>query len=244
MALRGGATRFERRQRERWRMAAARLLLQAGIVAAIAYWAYDMGRDRAGAGAQNLASRAERFETENARLREETEAAIDARDEARRELSELRVRYETDAPTGTEREILDAVRRRTSEGVAPERIVEVVSVAQPDPRCVDDVLMRRFVVQTPMSTGAGAAAGFAGNAITITGSGAAARDAQGNPEAWFDTGRPVRIAFAAPGGAETVREGLLPLHHSIAIGAKAHNFTVTAGRRGFVNVTEQVCDYP
>lgn len=245
MTLRSGPTRFERRQRERWRVTAARLLVQAGIVAAIAYWAYDMGRDRAESGAQSLASRAERLDIENARLRQEAEAAMSARDDARRELDEFRARYEADAPTGIERELLDAIRERVDEGVAPERIAEVVKVAQPDPRCANEAVTRRFIIQTPVTRGANAAVSFAGNAITVTGAGTPARDATGNPEAWFDAEQPVRISFAVPGGAETVREGLLPLHHSVAIGAKAHNFTVNAANtRGFVVVTEQICDYP
>ena len=106
-------------------------------------------------------------------------------------------------------------------------------------------MTRRFLLQTPISRGAHASVSFADNAITVTGAGESARDADGNPEAWFDPAEAVRIAFTLPGGEESASEGLLPLYHTVTIGDKAHKFAmVQAETRGFVNVAEQVCDYP
>ena len=246
MAELRGLARLERRGgRGRWRSAMLRLLAWAAAAAAIGYWAYQMGGERAALNAAASAVRAERLEAENARLRAEAAAAEDARARAAEALAESRRAYSADVPTGPERDILAAVRRRAAEGVPVERLAEVLDAAQTDPRCAPEVATRRFMVRTPLSRGAHGSVSFANNAITVTGSGQPARAPDGAPEAWFDPAAPVRIAFALPGGAESVSEGLLPLHHTVTMGGAAHRFTVTpAETRGFVLVTGQVCDYP
>lgn len=245
MAFRSGSTRLDRRRRERWRGVLLRLLLHGGVLALVAWWAYGMGGDRAENRNRTLEDRVAGLTSDNRVLREETDTALAARVRADERLAELRRRYRTDVPTGDEREALTVIRRRLGDGVPLARLVEVTSAAQTDPDCASEVTTRRFLLQTPLSRGASAAVGFADNAIVITGTGESARDSAGNPEAWFDATAPVRIAFTAPGGAESVSEGPLPRHHAVVIGAKAHNFTITeADVRGFVNVTEQVCDYP
>ena len=245
MAL-GGGTRLDRRRRGQWRGPLARLLAHGAVLALVAWWAYDMGGERARSRAGTMEERMNAIAEENRRLTEEAVAAGEARARADRRLAEIRRRYREDAPTGAERDIMTAVRGRIADGVAPERLARVVEAAQPDPRCAGAVTTRRFIVQTPVSPrGANASVSFAGNAIVVTGTGASARSASGAPEAWFDPAAPVRIAFARPGGAASAAEGRLPLHHTVVVGDKAHNFTVTGARtQGFVNVAEQVCDYP
>lgn len=244
MELRGA--RLERRGgRGRWRAAMLRLPVWAAATAAIGYWAYEMGGERAALGAAAAAKRAERLEAENAQLRAAAAAAEDARAQAAEALAESRRAYRADVPTGPERDVLAAVRRRAAEGVPVERLAEVLDAAQADPRCAPEVATRRFMVRTPLSRGAHGSVSFANNAITVTGGGQPALAPDGAPEAWFDPAAPVRIAFALPGGAESVSEGLLPLHHTVTMGGEAHRFTVTpAETRGFVLVTGQICDHP
>ena len=244
MELRGA--RLERRGgRGRWRAAMLRLPVWAAAAAAIGYWAYEMGGERAALDSAASAKRAERLEAENAQLRAAAAAAEDARARAAEALAESRRAYRADVPTGPERDVLAAVRRRAAEGVPVERLAEVLDAAQADPRCAPEVATRRFMVWTPLSRGAHGSVSFANNAITVTGGGQPALAPDGAPEAWFDPAAPVRIAFALPGGAESVSEGLLPLHHTVTMGGEAHRFTVTpAETRGFVLVTGQVCDYP
>ncbi len=226
-------------------MTMARLLLYGCVIGLVFYWAYDMGGERVAARNAALQQQLDQVADDNRRLREETDAAIRVRADAEEKLAEARRRYRADVPTGVERDLMRAVRLRLEGGVPSERLAQVIGAAQIDPGCAPEVITRRFLVQTPFSSGANAAVTFAGNAITVTGSGERARDAAGNPEQWFDPAAPVRIAFTAPGGAQSVAEGLLPLHHAVAIGDRAHNFTIAAAdTRGFVNVTEQVCDYP
>lgn len=245
MALRARRTRLERRQRERWRTALVRTLLYAGVLALVAYWAYSMGSERAELRNLSLVDRLASLQEENRRLHDDTEAAIRERAVAAERLAESQRRYRSDVPAEDEREILNVVRQRMADGVPRERFLHVLEAVQISPRCASDVLTRRFLLQTSLSVGTHASVSFANNAIVVTGTGMSAHDPAGNREAWFDAAEPVRIAFTAPGGAESVSEGLLPLHHAVVLGNKAHNFTMTAAQtQGFVSVTEQVCDYP
>ncbi|MGM0422112.1 MAG: hypothetical protein ACQEQL_03330, partial [Pseudomonadota bacterium] len=66
----------------------------------------------------------------------------------------------------------------------------------------------------------------------------------GNPESWYDPGKPVEVSFTRVGGKEVVKEGLLPIHHSMVIGDKEHRFTIAKGERSFIDVTSDSCDYP
>ena len=246
MALRTGGSRLERRQRGQWRNTAVRLLVYAGIVGLVSWWAYDMGRDRAAAQHGSLDERLTAVEEENRRLREEAQDAGSVLARSEEQLADIRRRYRADVPEGVERELLEATRRRVAEGVAPDRLMEVVNAVRAETGCKPDVRTRRFLVRTPVSpSGGGASVNVANGGFVVTGAGVSAVNAAGNPEAWFDPARPVRIAFASPGGDERAVEGVLPLRHSEIVGDELYNFSLTAGdSRGFVNVSEQVCDYP
>ena len=246
MALRLGGSRLERRHRGQWRNTAVRLLAYAALVGLVSWWAYDMGRDRAAASHRSLDERLAGLEEENRRLREDAQTAEAVLARAEEQLADIRRRYRAEAPSDAERDLLATVRQRIGEGVAPERIVEVVSAVQAERRCAPEVRTRRFLLRTPVSpSGGGASVQVADGGFVVTGAGASAVDAGGSPEAWFDVAEPVRIAFARPGGAERTAEGVLPLHHSEIVGDKIYNFSLTTGAsRGFVNISEQVCAYP
>ena len=246
MALRLGGSRLERRHRGQWRNTAVRLLVYAGLVGVVSWWAYDMGRDRAAAQHRSLDERLAGLEEENRQLREDAQTADIVLVRAEEQLADIRRRYRAEAPSGVERDLLAAVRKRVDEGVPPERIIEVVGAVQAQQRCAPEVRTRRFLLRTPVSpSGGGASVQVADGGFVVTGAGASAVDAGGSPEAWFDVAEPVRIAFARPGGAEREVEGVLPLHHSEIVGDRIYNFSLTAGAsRGFVNISEQVCAYP
>ena len=71
-----------------------------------------------------------------------------------------------------------------------------------------------------------------------------ARDADGNPHAWYDPNVPVTISFVTIGGDTEKVEGYLPLHHAVLVGKDEFRFTITEGTRSFASVTAQRCDYP
>ena len=245
MTLSGYSTRLDRKRGNRWRMAMFRLLAYAAVIGAISYWAYNMGGERFANRNRALEQQMTVLEDENRRLRVETDAAVAARAGAVDRASQFQRRYEREVPQGEVRDIMGEVRQRLTEGVDPDRISFVIGAVQNETRCAPDVTSRRFIVQTPISEGANGSVSFANRAITVTGNGEAALDSNGNAAGWFDTGKSVSLKFAAPGGDSTAVKGLLPLHHAVVLDDKAHRFTITAAdTRGFVMVSEQVCDYP
>ena len=245
MTLSGYGGRLDRRRSNRWRMAMFRLLAYAAVMGAISYWAYSMGGERSENRNRALEQQMIGLQDENRRLRDETDAAVAARVAAVDRASRYQRQYEQEVPQGQVREIMMAVRDRLEEGVDPERITFVVGAVQNETRCAPDIVSRRFIVQTPISAGANGSVSFANRAITVTGTGESSIDSSGNVAGWFDSAKPVSLSFAVPGGDSTAVKGLLPLHHAVVLNGKAHKFTVTAAdTRGFVMVTEQVCDYP
>ena len=157
----------------------------------MSWWAYDMGRDRAAAQHGSLDERLTAVEEENRRLREEAQDAGAVVTRAEEQLADIRRRYRADVPEGVERELLEATRRRVAEGVAPDRLMEVVNAVRAETGCEPDVRTRRFLVRTPVSpSGGGASVNVADGGFVVTGAGVSAVNTAGNPEAWFDPGPP------------------------------------------------------
>jgi hypothetical protein len=121
----------------------------------------------------------------------------------------------------------------------------VVRNASPERTCDQGPVTKRFIVQTPLSTGAGGSVSFAQGRITVTAQGESATNAQGQPEAWYDPAEPLQATFARVGGANETVEGELPIHHSVVIGEYEHRFTMTeSDSRAFALVTWERCEYP
>jgi len=245
MTLSGYGSRLDRKRGNRWRMAMFRVLAYAAVIGATSYWAYSMGGERSANRNRALEQQMVILEDDNRRLRDEADAAVTARTAAVDRASQFQRQYEQEVPQGPVRAIMDAVRDRLAQGVVPERIAFVISAVQNETWCASDVTSRRFIVQTPISEGTNGSVSFADRAITVTGKGESSLDSSGNLVGWFDGSKPVSLSFVAPGGDTTGAEGLLPLHHAVVIGDKVHRFTIATGEtRGFVTVSEQVCDYP
>ena len=125
------------------------------------------------------------------------------------------------------------------------RIEPAIRTALPTPDCTAKPTTKRFLVQTPLSTGAHSAVGFAKRAITVTAQGQSATDARGNPEAWFDPDKPVTVNLTQIGGESAKLQGVLPLEHALAVGGIQHRFSVAKGsNRGFAYVTWNRCAEP
>ena len=158
-------------------------------------------------------------------------------------VQELEARLARQVPTGELASLTTLVRKRLADGLAPQRLAFVIENAQ-NPRNCQPAETKRFVVTTPLVKSGSRSASFAGGAITVTGEGESARNAQGAPEAWFDPTEPVSVRISAHGGVEEVASGLLPLHHSVVIEQTEHRFTIAAGPRSFVEVTADRCPFP
>jgi hypothetical protein len=241
-------TRFGDRDRRRRRRHAVGVLLRwtlgIGALAAVGAYGFDYGRD--------LARRdAGRLESVVAGLRGEVEGLQAERDglaarlaETEAALSASEARYDRDVPQGPVKDLAGAIADRLAEGIDPDRLAFVIREVTLRPACEAAPQTKRFLVQTPIGTGAGASVGFGDGAITVTGSGASALDAEGNPLARFDPAKPVTLRFVTLDGRESEVSGPLPLHHRLVDGAHEYRFAVLAGDAGFVSVTAQRCSFP
>ncbi len=186
------------------------------------------------------------------KLRAELEDSITENRSLRTQMAEIQIhtnkleqKYAEDAPHGATQQIMALVKERLEYGVSPDRIAFLVAMAKNDSNCTQDTDTRRFLLQTPLTTGENAAVSFSNDTITVTGWGLPSRDTNNNLQAWFDPTEQVTIVFTIIGGEEYQTDGKLPLHYSLATGQSEHRFTIKAGEpRGFVMATEQRCDFP
>lgn len=236
--------RDRRRKRRVW-SGVFKALFYLGIIGVLAYYSYQLGWAKAQKEIEQLQARIEGLDEENERLRIEAEQAVTARVAAEDRATAFQRQYEEEVPQGPEKEIMAAARDRLAAGVNPQRLAFVVSVAENTEECRAEPVNKRFIVQTPLTTGSNSSIGFNDGQITVSGTGSSARTAAGAPEARFDPTEPVRIAITAIGGEDTVVEGILPLQQSVVMGDTVHHFSIAEGNSpGFVMVTERQCAYP
>ncbi len=156
-----------------------------------------------------------------------------------------RARYEAEVPTGNNKELLALIERQIEKGADPDRVAFLVNTAADERSCDGNTQTKRFLVRTPLYTGANDAVTFARNTITVTAQGESASNAEGKPEAWFDPAKTVTLRFFEPGGASSKASGALPLHHSVVRGDGEYRFSIVAGeKRGFIGVTIERCAFP
>jgi len=178
-------------------------------------------------------------------LQEQSAALATDLAKARESITAWQARYEREVPTGFVREMMTLVQQKLEAGADEERLAFLVSAADKPRSCDGQPETKRFIVTTELQTGgANDAVSFGERTITVTAVGAAARDANGNLEAWFDPQKPINITFTQLGGETVSAEGALPLHHSVVAGDDEYRFTVLPGARGFLTVTADRCDYP
>lgn len=236
-------TRQRRRRARRWTLLKWLLLLIA--LGAAFYFAYETARQLARIEVQRLEDRVAELQSrldeasqQQSRLRAQLE-------EAQQSLKTWKERYRAEVPEGEPAELLGLVRERLEAGVPADRLAFVIRQASSQRQCDAGPVTKRFIVQTPLSTGAGGSVTFADGRITVSGRGQSATNQQGQPEAWYDPAKPVTGIFARLGGERETVEDNLPLHHSVVIGEHEHRFTLTEGdNRAFAQVTWERCAYP
>ncbi|MFQ5774450.1 MAG: coiled-coil domain-containing protein [Kiloniellaceae bacterium] len=235
-------TRIRRRRRVRWSIAKWVIGLSAVLAAGVI--AYRSGSTLVQREVENL----EREIVDlTARVEELQERNTDLRADmilAERRLDEANERYERDVPTGRMAALLGRVQAKLEAGVKLDRIEFLIDSAQNPRPCEPDAATKRFLVQTPLYSGANDSVSFANNTVTITALGESATNAEGRLEAWFDPAKPVTVRFTRIGGKTTEKVGKLPLHTSLVIGDYEYRYSVIAGPRGFVQVTGDRCEYP
>ena len=236
---------FDDRGRRRRRRGIFRIIVKWLVVLALivgaGFYAYDIGTKLAREDVRRMEDRMTELRDENSRLRTELAGQQAALRTERDRAAQLQERYARDVPAANEQAVMALVRKRVGEGVTPARLAEVVAGARNEAACPDPAATRRFVVQSPLYRGPNDAVSFADGTIVITASGESAKNAQGQPEAWYDPALPVKVRFTHVGGQAIDAEGPLPLHRTILAGGWEYRFSLVAGNRAFANITVQRC---
>lgn len=201
-------------------------------------------------GGENVRSSEVAYKQQASALKEERANLEKIITDLRAEVASTTVRYQqmeqkylAEVPQGEFKVLTDLVRKQLNSGIKHSRLQFIIESARPPKNCTAPAA-KRFVVKTPVYSGPHGTVAFGNGAITVTGEGQSAMGAGGAAEAWYDPGKPVKITFIEIGGKETVKEGLLPIQHSMVLGNKEYRFTVAAGERSFISVTSDNCDYP
>lgn len=233
----------ERRYRKRLIGRVLRLILFVALLAGVGLFAYQLGIEDRRAQLDRQRDDLATARAEIERLNQQAQTALLRSREAAQQLASLQQRYEQDVPTPEMQQMLALVRERLSAGVPAERLSFVIREASAGRDC-EPAETKRFLVRTPLADGAASVVGFVNNTVTLTGQGESALNAEGRPEAWFDPARPMTLTITRIDGRTEQKTGVLPLTQSVVIGAVEHRFVVTAGSRGFVQVTAERCRFP
>ncbi len=156
---------------------------------------------------------------------------------------ELQKTYAETVPEGPVQDLITLVHKQIADGMDPERLAFLIRSARPPRNCAEPET-QRFVVSTPAYKGPESKASISEGAIAIKGNGVSARNAKGDPEAWYDPSKAVTLDFVLKDGRAETKKGVMPIHQSLVFGDKEYRFTVTEGARSFAKVTFDSCDYP
>lgn len=233
-----------RRRRRDFRQRMLRWVLALVVIAGAGFYAYQTG-DRLAE--KDVASRDEQVRTLTARvdtLQEQAQTAEADRDAARAQAEEWQQRYQRDVATGEGRELIALVQAKLAEGVGAERLRKAIEHTEVRLECDPRPQVRRLLVRTPLAKGADSAITFGGGAVAVTVSGASARNAAGNPEAWFDPKQPVTIRITGAHGKTAEIEGVLPQQQVLSAGDREYRLSIAAASRGFAQATVEQCRIP
>ena len=231
------------RRRQRW-TAFLKVLLALGLIGAAGAYAYATGL--------RLAER--RVDSLRAEIVTVTSRAQDAERQAqlawadiaaeRQRAQECEQRYQREVPTGDNRELITLVQGKVQAGVDRERIRQVLATMTPARACEAQPKVKRLIVRTPSQAGTSASLPFAVGNLLVSVTGQAARDAKGNPEAWFDSKQPVSARLAVAGAPPLDVNGTLPLTATYLAAASEFKVTIAGAAKGAVQVTAERCRFP
>jgi hypothetical protein len=234
--------RRRRRRRVRWRV--FRWLLVLGFITAAGALAYETGARVAQRTVTDLDDqiRSLTLKVDELETRSQAQTAQIAAEAARAD--EWQQRYRQDVPVGEVKQLFEAVQAKLGQGVTAERLRFVVEQIERRRACEQGPQVKRVLVRTPLADGTERLAAFANGSMTLSLSGASARDAAGNPQAWFDPSQPVTVRLARLGGKSLDATGALPLHRSMVDGDREYRLNIVAAPRGFAQVTLERCRFP
>ncbi len=239
-----GLREDKRRRKRQFRTTLFKWIVALCLIVAAGTYAYMSGKELSRGEVNILEGKITSLETSVADLEQKNGALRAEISEERSRAEEWRQKYTREVPSGDLKDLFDLTQQRIESGVGVDRLKFVIGAAENRQSCDQQPVTKRFVVQTPLASGANGFVAFASGAITLTAVGVPARDSQGNPEAWFDPAEPVEVRIVPIGGTASEFSGQLPLSPSIVVGDSEYHFSIVTGARGFVQVTGTRCDYP
>lgn len=239
-----GLREDKRRRRRQFRSSLFKWTVALCLIVAAGTYAYLSGKELSQGEVNTLKGRIASLEADVANLEQKNTALQTEISGERSRAEEWRQKYTREVPSGDLKELFDVTQQKIESGVSVDRLKFVIGAAENRENCDEQPATKRFIVQTPLHSGANGFVAFDSGAITITAMGDPARDSLGNPEAWFDPAEPVAVRIVHIGGKTSEISGRLPLNPSIVVGDSEYRFNIVTGSRGFVQVTGTRCDYP
>lgn len=231
--------RYRRRSNERM-MAFIVMLSVLFVSFGLGFWIGGQVGDQQN---KSLKSQVDELRTERDALQA---TATELRAEAQTALTrydQIKATYDEIMSGGPMQELVMILKQQLDEGRDPERLSFLIRSARPPRNCTEPET-KRFVVSTPAYQGPGSEITIAEGALVIRGTGASVINASGNPEAWYDPSKKVRIEFTGREGEKEVKESIMPINHSIVVGNREYRLSVSEGARSFAKVSFDSCDYP
>lgn len=228
-------TRLRRGRRFRW--AVVRWVLAVAAVVGAGAFAYEIGSSREQHLLTDLHAQIDDLSVQLSALRQQNtdlQAGVMVVEEHLRDAK-------MEIPSGPVADLLDRVREKLDAGVEIQRLQFLINAAANTPRCSEQPVSKRFMVQTLLFAGANDSVAFADGTITVTARGESVVNAEGKAEAWFDAAKPIELILTMIGGRVIEVSGKLPLHTSVIVGDREHRFTAAAGPQGFVQITAKRC---
>ena len=233
-----------RRRRRQARMTLLRWLLAIAVIAGAGFYAYQTGSRLA---ERDVASRNEQVAALTAQL-DTAQARIQTLDAdltaARTRVADGEDRYQRDVGTGEVRDLVALLQAKMAEGIDAGLLRRAIERTEVHLECEPQPQVRRLLVRTPLAKGADAPVTFDGGTLAISLAGASARDAAGNPEAWFDPKQPVHIRLARAGGTVAETDTVLPHQQVFVDGNRQYRVNIAATSRGFAQATVERCRVP
>lgn len=234
----------EKKQARQRRNRFFKFILYLAILGGVGVYGYYEGQAQADRQVADIQDQVIVLSAENDRLNDQTRAALDKQSAALAEARQWRDKFENEIPSGPTREILDLVQVRLGEGLEPERLKNLISLAQNSQNCDPAPETKRFIVNTPIFNSPGNSVSLGKGTITVTGNGLSAVNAQNQVEAWYDPNQPVEIIFTQLGGKQEKMKGVLPLHKSVVFGGDEYRFSILSGKQSFATISATRCDFP
>lgn len=235
---------YERRYRRRFWTSFAKLALAGGVLLGIGLFSYQMGIEQLKGRDATLREQIETLSRQKAELELLASQMQHAARKADAHVAELEARLQKELPSGKLAELSRLVADRLAAGIDPARLAFVIEQAQ-NPRNCQSGDSKRIVLSTPLLKSSTRVASFNNGAVTVTGEGMSAQNAQGQKESWYDPAQPVTLRIGLHGTKEPKElSGMLPLHYAVIVDHTEYRITVVPGQRSYAEVTVDRCPAP